>query len=189
MDEERLTTVIDRARSGEAVAFSELYRHLRPRIMGFCRHMLGSSTAAEDATSEVFMRIQRALGDYDSALPFSAYALTIAKRYCIDRLRHESVERRVFNATDEAPDAPDAVTPSPLDAVLLAERRELLHDALRRLPERSRRVLVLRYLCELSYDEIAESVGLGRNYVAVLILRAKVELRQHVEAAMKEKSR
>jgi RNA polymerase sigma factor (sigma-70 family) len=72
---------------------------------------------------------------------------------------------------------------------LLAERRELLHDSLRRLPERSRRVLVLRYLCELSYDEIAESLALGRNYVAVLILRAKVELREKVEAAMKEKSR
>ena len=41
------------------------------------------------------MRIQRALGDYNGGWPFQAYALTIAKRYCIDRLRHENVERRL----------------------------------------------------------------------------------------------
>ena len=189
MEPERLSAVIDRARSGEAVAFSELYRHLRPRIMGFCRQMLGSTTAAEDASSEIFLRIQRALGDYDATRPFEPYALTIAKRYCIDCLRRENVEHRVFQPPDEAIEAADAVTPSPLDAVLLAERKTLLRDALRRLPDRSRRVLTLRYLCELSYDEIAEAVGLGRNHVAVLILRAKVELRQHVESVMKETSR
>jgi hypothetical protein len=44
-------------------------------------------------------------------------------------------------------------------------------------------------MCELSYDEIAEALGPGRNHVAVLILRAKVELRLLVEAAMKETSR
>ena len=189
MDEATLSAVVDRARRGEAVALNELYRHLRPRIMGFCQHMLGSTTAAEDATSEVFMRIPRALADYDSSRPFQAYALTIAKRYCIDRLRHENVERRTFQTREETPEVADAATPSPLDAVLLAERRALLHDALRQVPERSRRVLVLRYLCELSYDEIAEALGLGRNHVAVLILRAKVELRRRVEAGMKETSR
>jgi RNA polymerase sigma-70 factor, ECF subfamily len=151
--------------------------------------MLGSTTDAEDATSEVFLRLQGALREYDTTVPLQAYALTIARRHCIDRLRHENVKQRVLQAPYDETEAADQATPSPLDAVLLAERRTLLHDALRGMSERSRRVLVLRYLCELSYDEIGDAMGLGRNHVAVLVLRAKVELRGAVEAAMKEASR
>lgn len=187
MEQAALGAVIDRARGGEAAAFSELYRHLHPRVMGLCRHMLGARAAAEDATSEIFMRLQRALGDYDPSRPFPAYVLAIAKRHCIDRLRRQSLERRLFEAEADAPPLEDAATPSPLDAVLRAETRDTVREALKKLPERQRHVLILRYTCELSYDEIAESTGLGRNQVAVLIFRAKAALRQVLVPGRKEK--
>jgi RNA polymerase sigma-70 factor (ECF subfamily) len=188
MEQAALGAVIDRARSGETAAFSELYRHLRPRVMGLCRHMLGSRAAAEDATSEVFLRLQRALADYDPARSFPAWILAIAKRHCIDRLRRANLERRLFEAEADAPPVQDAVTPSPLDAVLLAEKRDVVREALKKLPEKQRHVLVLRYTCELSYDEIAEATGLGRNQVAVLIFRAKAALRRVLEPGRREKS-
>jgi RNA polymerase sigma-70 factor (ECF subfamily) len=53
-----------------------------------------------------------------------------------------------------------------------------VRDAIGRLPENYRVPLVLRYYSELSYDEIAQQLGLKRDYVAVLLLRAKQELRR-----------
>jgi RNA polymerase sigma-70 factor (ECF subfamily) len=187
MEQAALGAVIDRARGGEAAAFSELYRHLHPRVMGLCRHMMGTRAAAEDAASEVFLRLQRALADYDPTRPFPAYVLAIAKRHCIDKLRRQNLERRLFEAEADAPPIHDAVTPSPLDAVLQTERRDTVREALKKLTERQRQVLVLRYTCELSYDEIAEATGLGRNQVAVLIFRAKAALRQVLAPGRKEK--
>jgi RNA polymerase sigma-70 factor (ECF subfamily) len=70
--------------------------------------------------------------------------------------------------------------PSPLGAVIRMEERAQLRDAIAHLPENYRLPLVLRYYSELSYDEIAQQLGLRRNHVAVLILRAKQELRRKV---------
>jgi RNA polymerase sigma-70 factor (ECF subfamily) len=70
--------------------------------------------------------------------------------------------------------------PSPLGAVLTTEERVQVRDAIARLPENYRVPLVLRYYGELSYDEIAQQLGLQRNYVAALIFRAKQELRRNL---------
>jgi RNA polymerase sigma-70 factor (ECF subfamily) len=73
---------------------------------------------------------------------------------------------------------PAGSEPSPLGAVLSAEERVQVRDAIARLPENYRVPLILRYYGELSYDEIAQQLGLQRNYVAALIFRAKQELRR-----------
>ena len=53
-----------------------------------------------------------------------------------------------------------------------------MREALAKLPSRSRMALVLRYYTEMSYDEIAESLGLRRNFVGVVLLRARHQLRE-----------
>jgi RNA polymerase sigma-70 factor (ECF subfamily) len=70
--------------------------------------------------------------------------------------------------------------PSPLGAVISKEERVQVRDTIARLPENYRVPLVLRYYSELSYDEIAQQLGLERNYVAALIFRAKQELRRRL---------
>ena len=71
-----------------------------------------------------------------------------------------------------------ASEPSPLGALLSTEERSQVRDAIARLPENYRVPLVLRYYGELSYEEIAQQLGLQRNYVAGLIFRAKQDLRR-----------
>ena len=73
---------------------------------------------------------------------------------------------------------PASPEPSPLGAVLSKEERAQVRDAIARLPENYRVPLVLRYYGELSYDEIAQQLGLQKNYVAALIFRAKQDLRR-----------
>jgi len=70
--------------------------------------------------------------------------------------------------------------PSPLTAVLDAEERAQVRNTIARLPQNYRVPLVLRYYSELSYDEIAQQLGLERNYVAALIFRAKQEMRRRL---------
>ena len=182
MDETQLEIVLREAQMGNAAAFGRVYGEFSSRVFGLCRKMLGSQAAAEDATSEVFERAYQALDSYDRERPFDRWILTIASRHCLNRLRRERLEKRLFH--DEAVEAPaPAVAASPLVA---QEQRRLLLEAIDALPENYRLPLILKYYGDLSYGEIAEHLGTTRNNVAVLLHRAKRELRGSVSVLRKE---
>ena len=175
-----LESVIERARGHEAEALGELYRRYVRRVFGLCRCMLNSRESAEDATSEVFLKLQRSIESYDSSIPFPRWLLRVAGNHCIDALRHQRRGRQVIvEVEDEATviEAPSA-QPSPLGAVMSKEERAQVRDAVASLPDKYRLPLTLRYYSELSYDEIAEQLDLQRNHVAALIFRAKQQLRR-----------
>ena len=182
-----LGSLLARARGGESQAFAELYERFARRVLGLCRHMLGSEEAAEDARSEIFLRAQRAMRTYDASLPFQSWLLGIASHYCVDQLRRRKVERRLFEAAPPEYFEPAATDLSPLTELLVSEERAVLETALGHLPERYRLPLVLRYYSELSYDQIAATLGLSRNHVATLLFRGKQELRRILGGSSKER--
>ena len=161
--------------------FADIYKAHYRRVFNLCRYLLNSFDAAEDATHEVFLRAQRKLESYDPSLPFSSWLLGIASNHCIDLLRRRGTERRLFEV--EGSDAPEARSagPSPLGQLLAAERGDDIRSALSELPQKYRVPLVLAYFNELSYDEIARTLGLARNNVATLIFRGKQQLRQKLQ--------
>src|SRR5947207_3389843 len=168
--------------------FADIYKMHYRRVFSLCRYLLNSFDAAEDATHEVFLRAQRKLATYDPSLPFSSWLSGIATNHCIDLLRRRSTEKRIFepSAGDIAESAPSANT-SALNEMVAAERGHDVRHALSQLPEKYRVPLVLAYYNEMSYDEIAAALGLGRNHVATLIFRGKQQLRQKMERSTKEK--
>jgi RNA polymerase sigma-70 factor (ECF subfamily) len=187
MDETQLEAVLRDAQMGDAVAFGRVYGEFSSRVFGLCRKMLGSQVAAEDATSEVFERAYQSLDSYDRERPFDRWILTIASRHCLNRLRRERLEKRLFY--DKPVEAPAATaTASPLVAFESKEQRRVLLEAIDALPENYRLPLILKYYGELSYDEIADHLGTTRNNVAVLLHRAKRELRSRVNPLGKEES-
>src|ERR1044072_1537940 len=104
------------------VAFAELYRTHYGRVLGLCRHLLGSRAAAEDAAQEAFFRAHRTLASYDPAQPFQAWIMSIATNHCIDLVRRRSKERTIFgNETTERGEAKPA-PPDLLGELLEAER-------------------------------------------------------------------
>ncbi|HUI82869.1 MAG TPA: sigma-70 family RNA polymerase sigma factor [Candidatus Binatia bacterium] len=174
-----LESVVERARGRDAEALGEIYRLYARRVFGLCRYMLESRESAEDATSEVFLKLQRSIASYDGSIPFPRWLLHVAGNQCIDVLRRRKRVRQVIVESEEQVAAIEAPSPgpSPLAAVLGREERAQVRDAIAGLPENYRLPLVLRYYGELSYDEIAQQLGLNRNYVAALLFRAKQELR------------
>ena len=175
-----LESVIERARGHDAEALGEIYRRHVRRVFGLCRYMLDSRERAEDATSEVFLKLQRSIESYDGSIPFLRWLLRVAGNQCIDALRRQRRGRRVIVEVEDGAKVVEAPTaePSPLSTVMKKEERAQVRDAIARLPENYRLPLVLRYYSELSYDEIAQQLDLQRNYVAALIFRAKQELRR-----------
>jgi RNA polymerase sigma-70 factor, ECF subfamily len=177
MDEAALSTVLNRAGAGDVEAFDALYRHFRPRVFGLCRYLLGSSVEAEDAASEVFTRLPKAMKSYDRSLPFPRWLSSVTSHYCVDLLRRRQVEKRMFEPGEADTFAPAGAQASPLEELLSAEARDAVRAAIEALPERYRVPLVLRYYNDFGYDEIAAALELTRANVATLIFRAKKELR------------
>ena len=101
---------------------------------------------------------------------------------CIDALRRRRRGLKVFVEVEDGAAVIEATSsePSPLGAVISTQERAQVRDTIARLPENYRLPLILRYYGELSYDEIAQQLGVERNYVAALIFRAKQELRRRL---------
>jgi len=177
-----LESVIECARGHDAEALGEIYRRYVRRVFGLCRYMLNSRESAEDATSEVFLKLQRSIESYNGSIPFPRWLLRVAGNQCIDALRRRQRGRRAIVEVEDGAAVIEAPSsePSPLGAVISKEERAKVRDTIARLPDNYRVPLVLRYYGELSYDEIAQQLDLERNYVAALIFRAKQELRRRL---------
>jgi RNA polymerase sigma-70 factor (ECF subfamily) len=175
-----LESVIERARGHDTEALGKIYRRYRQRVFGLCRYMLDSRENAEDATSEVFLKLQRSIESYDGSVPFPRWLLRLAGNQCIDALRRQRRGQRLIVVAEDGATVVETPSsePSPLGALMSKEEKTQVRDAITRLPENYRLPLVLRYYGELSYDEIVEQLGLHRNYVAALLFRAKQQLRR-----------
>ena len=183
MEGPELENVIARAQGHDTEALGDLYRLYVRRVFGLCRYMLDSRESAEDATSEVFLKLQRSIESYNGSIPFLRWLLHVAGNQCIDALRRRRRGRQVIVESEEEVAVIEAASgePSPLGAVLSKEERAQVREAIAGLPENYRLPLVMRYYGELSYDEIAQQLGLQRNYVAALLFRAKQELRRKLD--------
>src|SRR5664279_5594100 len=96
-----LESVIQRAQGQDAEALGEIYRLYSRRVFGLCRYMLDSRESAEDATSEVFLKLQRSIESYDGSVPFPRWLLRVTGNQCIDVLRRRKRGRQVIVEVEE----------------------------------------------------------------------------------------
>jgi len=169
--------VIAQARAGSIDAWGELYKQYAGPIFRFCRRALPAKEDAEDATMEIFLKLREKITQYDSGRPFSAWLYKVAANHCWDILRRRRVRQdletgEVENLPLEHPD------PSQLQRLVDERTSQQVRAALSKLPARARMALVLRYYAEMSYDEIADSLGVRRPFVGVVLLRARHQLRE-----------
>jgi len=168
------------------IDFAALYRDHYRRVFGLCRRLLGRAAQAEDATQEVFVRAYRALDRYDTHQPFAAWILSIASNHCVDLLRGRARDRKLFGDFDVEVSEIESSAPAALDTLVDAERGAEISGAIQALPDKYRLPIVLAYYNDASYDEIAHALGITRNHVGVLLLRAKQLLRRSLAASREE---
>jgi RNA polymerase sigma-70 factor (ECF subfamily) len=171
---------IGKARTGDAEAWGELYQRYAPAIFRFCRRALPTKEDAEDATMEIFMKLRDKLSQYDQTRSFSAWLYKVAANHCWDMLRRRKT--RQDKETDDLESVPlEHPDPSQLDQLIEQRTAEEVRKALDKLGSRARMALVMRYYSDMSYDEIADALGVRRAFVGVVLLRARHELRQALE--------
>jgi RNA polymerase sigma-70 factor, ECF subfamily len=170
------TEMIVRARAGDSQAWGDLYREYAPAIFRFCRRAMPTREDAEDATMEIFMKLREKLSQYDPTRSFTAWLYKMSANHCWDMLRRRKV--RQGKETEDVDELPLATTdPSALEKLIEERSGEEVRKALDKLGARARMALVMRYYSDMSYDEIADALGVRRAFVGVVLLRARHELR------------
>ena len=168
---------ISRARTGDAEAWGELYREYAPAIFRFCRRAMPTREDAEDATMDIFMKLKDKLVQYDPSRSFTAWLYKVAANHCWDLLRRR--KSRQDKETEDLENVPlEHPDPNQLDRLIEQRTSEEVRRALDKLGARARMALVMRYYSDMSYDEIADALGVRRAFVGVVLLRARHELRQ-----------
>jgi RNA polymerase sigma-70 factor (ECF subfamily) len=171
------TDLIARARAGDTQAWGDLYREFAPAIFRFCRRAMPTREDAEDATMEIFMKLRDKLVQYDQSRSFAAWLYRVAANHCWDMLRRRKA--RHDKDTQDIEDLPlEAPEPNQLEKLIEERTSEEVRKALDKLGARARMALVMRYYSDMSYDEIADALGVRRPFVGVVLLRARHELRQ-----------
>jgi RNA polymerase sigma factor (sigma-70 family) len=172
--DERLIALI---RNGHEGAFELLFERYRPRLLAFCRHMLGSKEDAEDVLQEVFTASYNAIRADDRALNVRPWLYRIARNRCLNHLR-----RPRFDGRDTMDDQIHGNGVTTADLVhRRADFRHLLQD-IHKLPETQRTALLLREIDTLSYEQIADSMETTVPSVKSLLVRARMSLAEAAEA-------
>ena len=165
------------ARDGNAKAWARIYESMAPSIFRLCRRMLRNRQDAEDATAEVFLKARLRLANYDGERALEPWLYKIAANHCCDELRKRNRPGEQGFPDHELRDLADPA-PTPQDAVIVRESKRNVRRALGELSDRSRIAVVLRYYAELSYEEIGDVLGISKNLVGVLLLRARHSMRK-----------
>ena len=140
------------ALEGDPRGFAGLVRMHQRRAYTVARSIVLSHEDAEDAVQEGFLRAYQAMGQFDPGKPFGAWLSRIVANAALDLARRKKVR-----SAEELSDA----MPSPFrDPAEDAELRARLQNALAKLPERSRAVIVLHDVEGFTHAEIGEMLGI-----------------------------
>ncbi len=171
-----------RRASGLPHDFEGWYNEHRSTVFRYVRFRVATREAAEDVTSEVFMKALRSIERYDPnrAAP-RTWLLRIARNAVTDHLR--SLRRRgsLHVSLDRVPDLV-ADVPSQEERVLKEERIQRLLNGSQALRKADQEILSLRYGAGLGNAEIAETLDISNNAVAVRLHRALKRLKDAVES-------
>lgn len=166
------------ARAGDEGAFETLVRTHEKKIYNLCLRLCANAEDAADAAQEAFVSAWRALPFFREESNFATWLYRLATNASIDLLRREKRHRAPLSLDDEEQNVDVADEAAAPDA--LYEKKELREAVLRAmegLGEEYRRVLILRELQQLSYQEIAEILDLDLGTVKTRIHRARKNLR------------
>src|SRR3989454_4191504 len=194
---QEIDSIIERCLKGDQSAWDAVVRLYWRKVFNIAYKFVGRHDEAEDLAQDIFLKLFKSLKTFDRRANFSTWLISVSRNLCIDHYRsmrreHDVVTHDVDTSTLAKASAAD----SPL---LLLERRDrvsLLRAALDKLAPTLRTAVMLRDIQELSYQEIADRLGVPEGTVKSRINRGRTELarqiarlRQHQESARLEGAR
>jgi RNA polymerase sigma-70 factor (ECF subfamily) len=165
--------LVQRCLEGDQAAYEPIVRRYQRVLFNVALRMLGDYAAADDATQNAFISAYRKLASFDPNRRFFSWIYRILVNECLNDRR----SRRPF----EPIWADAAMVGSPADDLETSERRRAVQTAIRDLPPDYREVVVLRHFGGLSYDEIADAVGVPAKTVKSRLHTARERLLASLE--------
>ena len=147
---------------GDKAVFDELVLKHQHKVFNLCYRLSGDYQEANDAAQETFVRVWKSRASWRRGTDPTVWARRILANHCIDRLRRRKV--RAGPSLEEWEEsrggpAPDPDSPDPLGKVQSAEEGRRALEAVRRLPERMRVTVLMRFGQELTLQEVADAMG------------------------------
>ena len=185
--------LLGKLREGDEFACEVLVREHGGRLLSVARRYLKSEEDARDAVQEGFVAAFRAIGRFEGGSSLSTWLHRIVINACLMKLR--SARRRPeasiddllpkFDETGHRIGEPEEWRESAETALARSQTRRIVREAIARLPERYRSILMLRDIEELSTAEVARLLDLTENAVKIRLHRARQALRHLVAPALR----
>ena len=176
-DHRELRKLVEQAQDGDLDAFGRIYDLLYDRIYAFVLHQVGSRTHAEDITAGVFVGALEKLEGFSwRGAGFTAWLYRIARNDVVDHFRRHGRNLKELAVMEEALELPSDVR---VDEMVESAWSELeLIQAVRRLSDDQRQVVLLRLVGNLSNRQIGKVVSKSEGAVKALQHRALQNLRK-----------
>ena len=177
-----LSLILNRCKSGDALAWEALVRRFQGRIYGVAVHYVGNPEDARDLAQEVFVRIYENLESCTDAGLFLPWLIRITRNACIDHLRRRKARAHGKDvALDQIAEPADS-RDTPEQQWTDNSRKRLIHRALQELTELNREMILLKEIQGMQLDEIASLLKVPLGTVKSRSNRARIELAQKVMA-------
>lgn len=166
-------SLVRSAQAGDKDALVDLLRQIETHVYRTAYYILNNEQDALDASQEALIKIYTKINTYEEKAQFKTWVQRIVTNICIDKFRRTkptvSIEEHDFVFTDSK-----FVEHEVLSNFAVEE----IKQAIEKLPEHHRTVVILRYLQDFSYNEIADSLDLPLNTVKSYLFRARQQLQQ-----------
>src|SRR5688572_12866382 len=187
------TALVERARAGDAGAFTELVEKYERKIYRLAKHITQNDEDAEDVLQESFLKAYSHLGSFEGQSKFYTWIVRIAVNEALMKLRKRKSDRTV--SLDEPQETGEETVTreiavwddDPEQRYSQEELREILDNAVNSLKPSFRTVFVLRDIEELSTEETAEALGISIPAVKSRLLRARLQLREKLTRFFRRK--
>jgi RNA polymerase sigma-70 factor (ECF subfamily) len=176
--------LICRIQQGDQSAFNQLVLKYRQRVMGVAARMLRDRVEAEDLAQDVFVKVYHSLKGFKGEALFSTWLYRITANSCLNHRRKRRFEDQGGSVMGDAADLLPDHESNPHDLLEKKELKLFLEQAIQRLPEEQRIVLILRDIEGLSYEDIADTLGLELGTVRSRLHRARLAVQESLQTVL-----
>ena len=185
-----VANMVAQVKKGDQEAFEGIVDLFKDKIYRHCYRMVGNGHEAEDLAQETFLRAYRNISKYNNEFKFSTWIFRIATNLCIDRLRKKKPD---YYLDAEVPGTDGATMysqlsieePLPEEVVTENERWNELQEEIMKLPEKYRTAIVLKYVEDLSLEEISHIMDIPVPTVKTRIHRGREALKKVFQMVVK----
>ncbi|HSR70256.1 MAG TPA: sigma-70 family RNA polymerase sigma factor [Acidobacteriota bacterium] len=181
---------------GDETAFRQLVEQQGPRMLSVARRFMRDDDQARDVVQEAFIQVYRKIGTFKQKAKLSTWLHRIVVNTALMRIRsrkrkrEDSIEDMLPGFLEDGHQANPARPWSDSGEKLLQRKevRQLVRDAIDRLPDNYRTVLLMRDIEEMSTAETAQALEITENAVKIRLHRARQALREQIDPALRKEA-